>query len=132
MSNFIFSSRLHQLRSMYPGWTQVYMARILDMQPNAYQQYEHGGRMPKLDKFFFIAQYFCISSDWLLGLDDDMRQEYFFNQALDIFKQNPLTTPGMIQRLDADINHYSDNLPAQVVQLRAIEDMRDNILLPDS
>ena len=131
MANFIFSSRLHQLRSMYPTWTQVHMAKVLNMQPNAYQQYEHGGRLPKLDKFFFIAQYFCVSSDWLLGLTNDMRQEYFFNQALNNFIHNPLTTESLAERVKADMDHYPDDLPAKVVQLRAAEDMRDNGLWPD-
>lgn len=79
----IFQLRLKQLREHY-GMTQSHMADILGISMRAYQRYEATGsncREPRLAALRTIADYFCISVDWMLGLSDDPRQHYFIHNS---------------------------------------------------
>jgi transcriptional regulator with XRE-family HTH domain len=70
----MFHIRLKLLRELM-NLTQTEMATMLDMAPNAYQRYELGTRQPKFDILIKLANYFCVSTDYLLGHSDDPQHE---------------------------------------------------------
>ena len=61
-----FSETLKKYRILQ-SHTQSSMANLLGMTPNAYQKYELGTRVPKLDVLIKIADAFEISLDELVG-----------------------------------------------------------------
>lgn len=61
-----FATNLQKLRKER-FLTQKQMAEILEITPNAYQNYEYGKREPNLDVLIFIADFFEVSLDDLVG-----------------------------------------------------------------
>lgn len=49
------------------GFTQLYMANLLNITPQQYQRYESGKSSPRLDDACKLADYFNVSLDYLLG-----------------------------------------------------------------
>lgn len=64
MQNFSTSLKVHRIQA---NLTQKDMSEILSMTPNAYQKYELGTRVPKLDVLVKLADFFNISLDELVG-----------------------------------------------------------------
>ena len=64
MKNFSTSLKAHRTRA---NLTQKNMAELLSMTTNAYQKYELGTRIPKLDVLIKLADFFNISLDELVG-----------------------------------------------------------------
>lgn len=119
---FCFKSRLKELRKQN-NLTQSYMANLLNIIPTAYQKYEYGMREPKLNVLYHIADYFCISSDWLLGLSDNMHRDYYLAVAERKFFNDPNTKPELILRYQKD---KADNPIAAPTFLHTYESIRDN------
>jgi transcriptional regulator with XRE-family HTH domain len=72
------------------GISQKKLASDLDVSPGAVGQWETNSRIPKLDKFVEIADYFSISADFLLQNDRKVTQEDFIHEIDKIIpkKQN--------------------------------------------
>ena len=64
-----FSERLRLLRQEN-RYKQREMAEILGLKPRGYQDYEYGKTYPTVPGLIQIAQFFHVSTDYLLGLTD--------------------------------------------------------------
>lgn len=62
----MFSKRLSQLRKS-AGLKQVEFARILGMDRTRYNKWEHGVNEPSYKVLCQVADYFHITTDYLLG-----------------------------------------------------------------
>lgn len=65
-----FSNRLIALRKE-AGLTQSDLARIIQKKRSTVSGYETEGKEPDLETVGFLARYFGVSSDYLLGLSDE-------------------------------------------------------------
>jgi len=61
-----FAAKLKEFRSLM-GYTPSEMASYLGMTERGYRYYESGQRKPTLDTLVFIADYFNVSLDELVG-----------------------------------------------------------------
>ena len=64
-----FAERLQTLRKE-KGMTQREMAELMQMQLRSYQHYEGGDRRPDYEGLIALADYFGVSTDYLLGRSD--------------------------------------------------------------
>ena len=64
-----FSQRLRELRCE-KSVTQLEMAAVLQMKLRSYQHYEGGDRRPDYEGLVALADYFQVSTDYLLGRTD--------------------------------------------------------------
>ena len=64
-----FAERLQELRRERHV-TQKSMAEFLGIQMRSYQSYEGGDRRPDYEKLVALADYFGVTTDYLLGLSD--------------------------------------------------------------
>ena len=62
--------RIKELR-IDRGITQKEVAEFLKMTVNAYQKYEYGERIPGIETFLILADYFNVSLDYLVGRSND-------------------------------------------------------------
>ena len=53
--------------------TQKEIAAYLNIKQNTYSQYENGQRQLPLDALIALARFYNTSTDYILGLTDDMR-----------------------------------------------------------
>ena len=67
---FSFPDRLKELRTT-KGVTQKAMATYLDMAERSYRRYETGDLEPNHKTTIKLADYFNVSTDYLLGRSDD-------------------------------------------------------------
>ena len=67
------NERLKKLR-IDRGITQKEMAEILEMTVTGYQYYEHGKREISVKALTALADYFNVSTDYLLGRTDDPKR----------------------------------------------------------
>jgi transcriptional regulator with XRE-family HTH domain len=65
----LFRIRLKELRQM-KKLKQTELAEILNITYRAVQNYEAGDREPNIDKLIFLADYFNVSLDYLVGRSD--------------------------------------------------------------
>ena len=64
-----FAERLQSLRNE-KGVTQREMAALMQIQLRSYQHYEGGDRRPDFEGLVFLADYFGVTTDYLLGRSD--------------------------------------------------------------
>ena len=64
-----FAQRLRELRCD-TRVTQLEMAAVLQMKLRSYQHYEGGDRRPDYEGLVALADYFQVSTDYLLGRTD--------------------------------------------------------------
>lgn len=64
-----FSERLQELRKENK-MTQKSMAEFLEIKVRSYQSYEGGDRRPDYEKLVALADYFGVTTDYLLGRSD--------------------------------------------------------------
>lgn len=64
-----FASRFRELRKE-KGLKQKEMGEVLDVSERMISYYEHGGRYPDFKGLLFIAEYFQVSLDYLVGWSD--------------------------------------------------------------
>ena len=64
-----FRERLQELRKE-KGKTQKNMADFLEIKVRSYQSYEGGDRRPDYEKLVALADYFDVTTDYLLGRSD--------------------------------------------------------------
>lgn len=53
--------------------TQKQLAEYLNIRQNTYSQYENGQRQIPIDSLIKLANYFCTSVDYILGLTDETK-----------------------------------------------------------
>lgn len=70
----MFSKRLREMRKERK-LTQQQMADMLNVSLNGFQKYEQAERSPSLDCLVRIADILDVSTDYLLGRDDFIKQE---------------------------------------------------------
>lgn len=70
----MFAERLKTLRKS-KGLTQLELAKILGVSTSTIGMYEQGRREPELNFVMKIASYFQVSSDFILGFDQDKDEE---------------------------------------------------------
>lgn len=63
-----FSDKLKKLRG---ALTQAEFARRIGLAQNSYHRYESGERIPDIDVLSKLASRLNVSTDWLLGLEDN-------------------------------------------------------------
>lgn len=66
-----FGSRLRRAREAQ-GWTQAELAERIGLATEAYGRLERGRSLPRADTLVHLAQALHISTDYLLGLEDDL------------------------------------------------------------
>lgn len=64
-----FAERLRELRKE-KGVTQQVMADYLEVKHRSYQCYEGGDRRPDYERLIALADYFGVTTDYLLGRSD--------------------------------------------------------------
>lgn len=66
-----FSKRLKELRTE-KGLSQTQLSKNLNNKivPSAIGLWERNKRVPNLDAVIMLAQYFCVSLDYIAGLED--------------------------------------------------------------
>ena len=64
-----FAERLRELRRE-KGVTQLEMANFMGVKHRSYQNYEGGDRRPDYEKLVALADYFGVTTDYLLGRSD--------------------------------------------------------------
>ena len=65
----MFNERLKEIRKSTKK-TQKEVSMYLGIAERAYQNYEYGNREPNLDTLKKLADYFNVSTDYLLGCSD--------------------------------------------------------------
>ena len=65
----MFGSRIKSLRISY-NFSQVQLAQQLSVSKQTVSNWENGYIQPSIDILIRIAQFFSVSTDYLLGLDD--------------------------------------------------------------
>jgi len=66
----LYFKRLYELRED-GDLTQKAVAEYLNMQPNVYRRYENGVREIPVWAVIKLAEYYGVSTDYLLGLTND-------------------------------------------------------------
>lgn len=123
-----FQVRLRELRQSY-GFSPEYMADLLGVIKRSYQRYEAlgpNGREPKYDVLLRIADYFCVSLDWLMGRTDDPQRDFFYPRAVSHFRTNPATTQHDIDTLAHDLVGHETDYHYCAAALRGVEWLRDH------
>ena len=88
-----FSTRLISLRNER-RLTQEEMANIIHKKRSTVSGYETGGKEPEFETVCFLAQYFGVSTDYLLGFSDERNhvESVFYNDKVNFerhFKAMP-------------------------------------------
>lgn len=98
-TNLIFRTRLKQLREER-GITQQQLADLMHVGRPTVAGYETKGKEPDFDKIVWLANYFGVATDYLLGVSN-----------LRVNKENPLTGQGdkIIQQAFAGTGLLSDD-----------------------
>lgn len=68
----MLSKRIHQLR-MALGWSQVELARQLNVSKQTVSNWENDNIQPSIDMLVRLAEVFGVTTDYLLGREDAPR-----------------------------------------------------------
>jgi len=75
-SNLLFRTRLKSLREEHaPALTQEMLGKAVGVSRGSISYYENGDRNPDIIVLRELAEYFNVTSDYLLGLTDDRRRK---------------------------------------------------------
>jgi len=66
----IFAQRMKELRNEKKR-TQTQMAELIGIKLRAYQNYEAGSSYPEIPNLMKLADYFGVTTDYLLGRSDE-------------------------------------------------------------
>ena len=64
-----FRERLKELR-IEKGVSQIDVAKLLNMSKMAISHWENGNSEPCIEQLKILAQYFCVTVDYLIGYND--------------------------------------------------------------
>lgn len=89
----VFSSRLASLRKER-GMTQEELAKAINKKRSTYSGYETEGKEPDLETVCILANYFGVSTDYLLGYSNERNhvEQVFYNDTVNFqrhFKNMP-------------------------------------------
>ncbi|MEY8387631.1 helix-turn-helix transcriptional regulator [Oscillospiraceae bacterium 38-13] len=89
-----FSTRLISLRKER-GITQTDLANLINKKRTTVSGYEIGGKEPDFETVCFLAEYFDVSTDYLLGYSDERNhvEQVFYNDRVNFerhFKEMPV------------------------------------------
>lgn len=76
----IFQHRLNNLRQTYK-LTVSQLANSISVSTGLIGHWENGHRVPSIEAAYSLANYFCVSIDYLLGRDDDPQYETYLPMA---------------------------------------------------
>ncbi|HPG91857.1 MAG TPA: helix-turn-helix transcriptional regulator [Clostridia bacterium] len=65
----ISAKRLRELR-IQSGYTQKQLAEILGIRQQSYVRYEYGTSEPSLENLRKLAEFYSVSSDYILGISE--------------------------------------------------------------
>ena len=68
----MLSKRINELRTAR-GWSQVELAHRLQISKQTVSNWENDNIQPSVDMLLRLARVFCVSTDYLLGLEDTPR-----------------------------------------------------------
>lgn len=93
----VFATRLKSLRENKkkenPDYTQNYVAEKIGVARTTYTAYENATKVPPLDTVNIIADFFEVSSDYLLGRET--KEERDIAKRLEAFAQEIETSDGL-------------------------------------
>lgn len=69
-TTILLKNRVYQLRKE-AGLTQQQLGEILGLTHKSISMLESGGRSTTIDKLVLLAEYFHVSTDYLVGITDD-------------------------------------------------------------
>ncbi len=78
MKNNLLPQKLRELRKAH-GYTQVYVASVLECARQTYANYETGLRKPSSDVLFVLAGLYNISTDDLLQLTIELDRDVYYD-----------------------------------------------------
>ena len=78
-----FNEKIRELR-LENGFTQKKVAGLLEVSATCYAGYEQGYREPDFKTLIKICKLFDVSSDYLLGLEDDTGTKLYWNIFTDL------------------------------------------------
>ena len=73
-SSFSFGERLRMLRDLKGANAQREIASAIGISASTFSYYESGMRMPNTEPLVKIAKFYDVSTDWLLGLSEEMER----------------------------------------------------------
>lgn len=76
-----FGEKVKKLREEQ-GISQAALGKIIDVSASNISQYEGGGTYPSVEKLIALAQYFRVSTDYLLGLSENA-DRFDYNRLTD-------------------------------------------------
>ena len=65
----MLSKRIHGMRTAL-GWSQVELAKRLQISKQTVSNWENDNIQPSIDMLVRLARTFCVTTDYLLGLED--------------------------------------------------------------
>ncbi len=65
----VFAERLKELREEN-GLSQVQLAKQINVSSVAISRWERRERIPNIENLYYIANFFKVSADYLIGLED--------------------------------------------------------------
>ncbi|MBQ8497786.1 MAG: helix-turn-helix transcriptional regulator [Clostridia bacterium] len=65
----MLGERIHELR-LGCGWNQVDLAKRLNVAKQTVSNWENDNIQPSIEMLIKISKIFCVSTDYLLGIDD--------------------------------------------------------------
>ncbi|EHQ90966.1 helix-turn-helix domain-containing protein [Desulfosporosinus youngiae] len=104
----MLGKRLQQLRNKF-GLTQEELAKILCMSRSTYAQYEVDRRKPDYDTLQRIADYFKVSTDFLLGRTEHsvIEESYFPSRLRMIRELNDISLEQLAESLNLPLTEIS-------------------------
>lgn len=83
------NQRLKECRKK-SGVSQEEVAKALNINVRTYKYYEAGGRQPSIEALVALADYFCVSIDYLIGRSDEPEYvRYVMREENKIFTDAP-------------------------------------------
>lgn len=118
----IFAERLKELRlkkkEENPNYTQEYVAEKIGVARTTYTAYENGTKTPPPETLKIIADFFQVSSDYLLGLTDVPMPEQTPNLKTWLRQTNPGLSERELNLLEDDIQDYLEVRMKRIVEKR--------------
>lgn len=110
-----FGQRLKKLR-LSKNITQIQLAQIIEKSRTSIAGYETDDRMPDIKTLKDIASFFEVSTDYLLGITNDLIKEnenidlYIYNDVADRVNEIPSIYDISINDLEKDFQNICDKI----------------------
>lgn len=88
----IFRQRFQELID-HSGHTRTHIARQIGVNPPTMVRWFNETRTPDLQYVVAICDYFGVTMEWLLGLDDEARRQTLTDEAQKVLRLYNLATP---------------------------------------